>query len=47
MHQYLEEVKKLDIGKPRVGHVLDFDSLPDAVRLLQSGKTTGKVVIKI
>ena len=47
MHQYLEEVKKLDIGKPRVGHILDFDNLPEAVRLLQSGKTTGKVVIKI
>ncbi len=47
MHSYLEEIKKLDIGKPRVGHVFSFDELPKAVRLLQSGKTTGKVVVKI
>jgi len=47
LHQYLEEVKTYNIGKPRVGHVLNFDKLPDAVRLLQSGKTTGKVVVKV
>lgn len=47
MHRYLEEIKKLDIGKPRVGHVFNFDELPKAVRTLQSGKTTGKVVVKI
>jgi alcohol dehydrogenase len=34
----------LDIGKPLVGHVFEFEKLPEAVRLLQSGKTTGKVV---
>lgn len=47
LHQYVQEIKELNIGKPRVGHVLTFDKLPDAVRLLQSGKTTGKVVVKI
>ncbi len=46
LHQYLEEIKTYNIGKPRVGHVLAFDKLPDAVRLLQSGKTTGKVIVK-
>lgn len=47
MHQYLEEIKTLDIGKPRIGHVLSLVQLPEAVRLLQSGKTTGKVVVKV
>jgi NADPH:quinone reductase-like Zn-dependent oxidoreductase len=47
LHQYLQEIKALNIGKPRVGHELTFDKLPDAVRLLQSGKTMGKVVVKI
>ena len=47
LHQYLQEIKELNIGKPRVGHELTFDKLPDAVRLLQSGKTMGKVVVKI
>ncbi|MCB9337354.1 MAG: zinc-binding dehydrogenase [Lewinellaceae bacterium] len=46
MHQYLEEIGRLNIGKPRVGHVMDFDNLTEAVRLLQSGKTTGKVIVK-
>ncbi|MEY3369322.1 MAG: hypothetical protein RI973_2477 [Bacteroidota bacterium] len=45
LHQYVAEIKALDIGKPRVGHVLGFEALPQAVRLLQSGKTTGKVVV--
>lgn len=47
LHRFVQEIKALNIGKPRVGHVLPFDKLPEAVRLLQSGKTTGKVVVKI
>ncbi len=47
LQQYVQEIKELNIGKPRVGHVLSFDKLPEAVRLLQSGKTMGKVVVKI
>lgn len=46
MRQYLEEIKTFNIGKPRVGHVLNFEQLPEAVRLLQSGKTIGKVIVK-
>ncbi|MEO1260894.1 MAG: zinc-binding dehydrogenase [Bacteroidota bacterium] len=46
MHELLAEIKKLNIGKPRVGHTFEFEKLPDAVRLFKSGKTTGKVVIK-
>jgi alcohol dehydrogenase len=44
LHRYIKEIEMLDIGKPLVGHVFEFEKLPEAVRLLQSGKTTGKVV---
>lgn len=47
LNQYVEEIKQYNIGKPRVGHLFDFENLPEAVRLLQSGVTTGKVVVKI
>ncbi len=45
LHRYLRELESFDIGKPRVGHVLPFSDLPSAIRLLQSGQTTGKVVV--
>ncbi len=47
LHELLEEIKALEIGKPRVGHVFEFEKLPDAVRLFKSGKTTGKVVVVV
>jgi NADPH:quinone reductase-like Zn-dependent oxidoreductase len=33
--------------KPHVGERLPFDRAPDAMRLLQSGGTVGKVVLEI
>jgi alcohol dehydrogenase len=47
MHRLLGEIKALEIGKPIVGEIFEFEKLPDAVRLFKSGKTTGKVVIKV
>ena len=47
MHQLLEDISKLNIGRPRVGHLFEFDQLPEAIRLFQTGKTIGKVVVKI
>ena len=43
----LDHLRELDLGKPRVGHTFPFPELIQGVRLLQSGKTTGKVVITI
>lgn len=43
----LEELAKLDIEKPMVGHTFDFDHIMDAITLFQSGKTTGKVVVTV
>ena len=43
----LDHLQQLDLGKPHVGHIYPFSDLKEGVRLLQSGKTTGKVVITI
>ena len=45
MHTILGEIEKLNLGKPYVGHTFSFDQLPEAIRLFQTGKTMGKVVI--
>ncbi len=46
MHRLIAELKDLKIGKPHVGHVFNFKDFPDAIKLFQSGKTIGKVVVK-
>lgn len=45
LHQLLNELNVLQLQKPHVGHVFPFDQLPEAIRLFQSGKTMGKIVI--
>lgn len=45
MRQILHSLERLDIGFPRIGHRLSFDQLPDALRLFQSGKTMGKIIV--
>ncbi len=45
LRQYLAHLEELDLGKPFIGHRFHFAELPDAVKLLQSGKTTGKVIV--
>lgn len=42
----LSSIMNLNLEKPYVGKVFNFEQLIDAVKLFQSGKTTGKVVIK-
>lgn len=46
MDEVLGGLAKLDIGKPYVGHTFGFDQMHDAIRLFQSGKTMGKVVVR-
>ncbi len=46
MHEILEEIEALNLAPPIVGHVYEFDELPDAIRFFQTGKTIGKVVIQ-
>ncbi len=47
MYELLQEIEMLEIGKPMIGHTFSFDKLPDAVKLFQSGKTIGKVVVDV
>lgn len=43
----LVELETLRLAPPHVGHVFSFDKLPDALRLFQTGKTVGKVVVEV
>ena len=47
MHQILGEVSQLNIAKPHIGNEFDFENLIDAIKLFQSGKTIGKVVVNV
>lgn len=47
LKDFLNKINALNLGKPYIGHVFNFDELIDAVQLFQSGKTKGKVVIKL
>lgn len=47
MHQLLGELSELDLGKPHVGHTFEFPKLKDAILKFQTGKTIGKVVVRL
>ena len=47
MHELLGDLKKLDLGKPHVGHTFPLEKIKDAIHLFQSGNTIGKVVLTI
>jgi NADPH:quinone reductase-like Zn-dependent oxidoreductase len=42
----LKELDALQLERPYVGRVFDFDNLKEAVRTFKAGGTTGKVVVK-
>lgn len=47
MKRLIELILGMNLKKPHVGNIFPFDKLPVALRLFQSGKTIGKVVIKV
>ena len=47
MKRLIKIIIDMNLRKPHVGNVFAFDKLPDALRLFQSGKTIGKVVVKV
>lgn len=47
MRSLLSELEQLQLSAPHVGHRFPFEQLPDAIRLFQTGKTIGKVVVEI
>ncbi len=47
MHRILAELQNLNLNPQHIGHVFDFEEMHEAIRLFQSGKSVGKVVIKV
>ncbi len=44
---YMQKILAMDLSPPYVGHEFSFQQAMQAMRLFQSGKTTGKIVLKI
>ncbi len=47
MKRLIKLIIDMNLRTPHVGNVFAFDKLPNALRLFQSGKTIGKVVVKV
>lgn len=47
MLNILSRLRALHLKPQHIGHVFSFDEMHQAIRLFQSGKTIGKVVVKI
>jgi alcohol dehydrogenase len=47
MKKYLNNILEMNLPKPLIGEVYEFKDLLSAIKKFQSGKTVGKVVIKI
>ncbi len=45
MHTILNALTHFDLGKPHIGQEFEMNELTSALRLFQSGRTTGKVVL--
>lgn len=43
----LNEILELKLDKPYIGDIFSFEQMKDAIRKFQSGKTFGKVVVKV
>lgn len=47
LEEILGDLQNMDLGRPFVGHVYEFAKLKEAISMFQSGKTTGKVVVRL
>lgn len=47
MAQILDELKALNLPAPYIGHTFQFNEMHDAIKLFQSGNTTGKVIVEV
>ena len=47
MHQLLRELFALGLRPQHIGHIYSFDQMHEAIHMFQSGKTVGKVVVKV
>ncbi|HHS95672.1 MAG TPA: zinc-binding dehydrogenase [Phaeodactylibacter sp.] len=47
MHNIIANVNALQLPPPYIGHRFSFEKIPEAIRLFQTGRTVGKVVVKV
>ncbi|MGB5530219.1 MAG: zinc-binding dehydrogenase [Ignavibacteriaceae bacterium] len=47
LREMSEKILKMNLKKPHIGKVYSFENLIDALRYFQTGKSIGKVVVKI
>lgn len=47
LKKMLDEIQSMHLGKPYIGKVFPFEKLREAVRVFQTGGTTGKVVVEV
>ncbi len=47
MAEILEDLKRFDLGNPKIGHRFPFEEMKQAIQLFQTGETTGKVVVNV
>lgn len=47
MKEIIEKLDALELAAPIVGHTFSMEELPDALRFFLTGKTTGKVVVRV
>ncbi len=47
MQQILKELEGMEMDAPHIGHQFKFEEMQQAIKLFQSGKTTGKVVLSL
>lgn len=45
--EYTARLAAMNLGEPLIGHSFDFGEMKEALRLFQTGKTTGKVVVRV
>jgi alcohol dehydrogenase len=47
MKKYLSNILEMNLPKPLIGEVFDYEDLLSAVKKFQTGQTVGKIVIKV
>jgi NADPH:quinone reductase-like Zn-dependent oxidoreductase len=47
LKQMLQQIRELNLEPPHIGATVPFEKLKEGVRLLQSGQTTGKVIVRV
>ncbi len=47
MRTLMNEIKALNLAAPLIGHIYEFEDLPEAIRFFKSGKSVGKVIVRV